>query len=42
MNLDPNEVTLSGDRTARQAALDKLAGDLYPNVVARMTGQIQK
>lgn len=42
MNLDPNDVTLSGDPVQRQAALDKLAGDLYPNVVSRTTGQQQK
>ncbi|MCY4122420.1 MAG: hypothetical protein OXG72_16035 [Acidobacteria bacterium] len=42
MTLDPNDVTLTGDPAQRQAALDRLAGDLYPNVVARATGQPQK
>ena len=42
MSLDPDDVTLSGDPAQRQAALDKLAGDLYPNVVSRMTGQEPK
>ena len=42
INLDPDGVTLDGDPAQRQAALDKLAGDLYPNVVSRATGQQQK
>jgi len=39
-DLDPNAVTLAGDPAARQAALDKMASELYPNVVERTTGQV--
>ena len=38
MNLDPDEVTLSGDQKERQAALAKLGEQLYPNLVSRATG----
>lgn len=36
--LEPDGVTLSGDPAQRQAALDKLASEMYPNVVQRTTG----
>ena len=36
--LEPDEVTLDGDPAHRQAALDKLSEQLYPNLVNRATG----
>lgn len=36
--LEPNEITLDGDPAARQAALNKMAGELYPDLVQRTTG----
>lgn len=34
-DLDPNAVTLAGDSAARQAAFQKLAGEMYRNVVQK-------
>lgn len=41
-DLDPDEVTLSGDPAARQAALKKLGSEMFPNVAARVTGMRQE
>ena len=37
-SLKPDEVTLDGDPAARQAALEKLGAEMFPNVAARVTG----
>ena len=37
-NLDPDEVTLSGDPKERQAALKKLSEELYPSLADRIAG----